>query len=207
MHISGNCYKIRLTASLLGIKLNLIEYNIHKSETRTQRFTTHVNANGRVPTLQIDSSTFIPESNAACVYLASSPDARRKLIPDDRLEHAQMLQWMFFEQYSHEPNVAVLRNWRAFVGMENLTELQRLQVEGKEKAGKEALDVMERHLGGNGGEERKWFVGDDVSVADVALFAYTHCADTAGFDLAGWPRVKAWVERVSEVDGFTALDD
>lgn len=205
MHLSGNCYKIRLVASLLGIKLKLLEYNTLKGESRTADYTTRVNANGRVPVLQIGSDTFLPESDAACYYLASDPNAKRKLIPDDRLEHARMLQWMFFEQYSHEPCVAVLRFWRIFVGLENLSEVQRVQLPGKEQQAREALGVMERHLGEDGG--RLWFVGKDVSLADLMLFAYTHCLGDSGLEIAEWPRVREWVDRVRGLEGFVAMED
>lgn len=205
MHVSGNCYKIRLVASLLGIKLNLIEHNILKGETRTPEFTSKINANGRIPVLQIGTDTFLPESGAACYYLASSNNPKRTLIPEDRLEHARMLQWMFFEQYSHEPAIAVLKFWRIFVGMENLTELQRMQVEGKEKQAREVLDVMERHLQEEGG--RKWFAGEEVTLADVSLFAYTHSLHDSGLELERWPRVKEWVDRVKTLEGFVAMED
>ena len=203
MHNSGNCYKIRLTAALLGIKLDLIEYNTLKGETRTQDYLSDVNANGRIPVLQTGNDTFLPESGAACFYLASGNDAaikRRKLIHDDRLEHARMLQWMFFEQYSHEPAIAVLRFWRTMVGVDNLSDLQRLQISTKEKQAREVLAVMHGHL-----EGREWFVGDEVTLADVVLFAYTHCLADTGLELADWRAVEAWVERVKTLDGFVSL--
>lgn len=207
-HDSGNCYKIRLTASLLGQlnKLRLIQYNVLKQETRTPEYLQNINSNGRVPVLQIDPSTFLPESNAACYYLATDPNPRpgtRSLVPSDRLEQARMLQWMFFEQYTHEPSVAVLRFWKTFVGLDNISDVQRVQLPGKEKQARDALSVMEKHLA----EGRQWFVGDGVTLADVALFAYTHCAHSAGLDLKEWPSVAAWVERVRNLDGFVSMEE
>src|SRR5215210_537836 len=117
---SGNCYKIRLTAALLGLPIERREYDIQKGETRTPQFLAEVNPNGRIPVLQI-GGRFIPESNAACFYLADGTE----LVPDDRFDRADMLRWMFFEQYNHEPNVATLRFWLAFIGEARLDELQR----------------------------------------------------------------------------------
>lgn len=205
MHLSGNCYKIRLVASLLGLKLKLIEYNNLKGETQTADFKANVNANGKIPVLQIGTDIFLPESGAACYYLANTNDSKRNLIPEDRLEHARMLQWMFFEQYSHEPAIAVLRFWHFFVGVKNLTELQKAQIPGKEKQAREVLDVMERHLEEE--EGRKWFVGSEVTLADVVLFAYTHRLHEAQLDLGGWKRVKEWCERVEALDGFVGIED
>ena len=108
---SGNCYKIRLTAGLLGLPIERREYDILKGETRTPEFLAHVNANGRIPVLQV-GDRFLPESNAACFYLADGT----RLVPEDRFDRADMLRWMFFEQYNHEPNIATLRFWLAYVG-------------------------------------------------------------------------------------------
>ena len=202
MHVSGNCYKVRLVASILGLKLKLREYNTLKGETRTQDFTSRVNANGRIPVLQIGQDIFLPESDAACYYLADMENS--DLIPKDKLQHAQMLQWLFFEQYSHEPAIAVLRFWRTMKGLENLSEVQKALMPEKERQGAEVLGIMESHLYEGG---KKWFAGDQVSLADLMLFAYTHCADEAGFDLGDWPNVKAWVERVQGVKGFIPLND
>src|SRR3954447_22125555 len=138
---SGNCYKVRLTAALAGVPLERREYDIMKGETRTPEFLAKINSNGRIPTLQI-GDRFIPESNAACYYVAvGSP-----LIPTDRFDHADMLRWMFFEQYSHEPNVATLRFWKDSVGHRNLTEGQKHQIPGKREGGEAALKLMEKHL-------------------------------------------------------------
>ncbi|MET0241345.1 MAG: glutathione S-transferase family protein [Sphingobium sp.] len=193
---SGNCYKIRLTAALLGIALERRGYDMVKGETRTPEFLAKVNANGRIPVLQI-GERFLPESNAACVWLAHGS----ALIPADRFEHADMLRWMFFEQYNHEPNVATLRFWRTFVGEAALTDVQRAQIPGKWASGIAALTLMEEHLAG-----RDWFVGAGPTLADIALFAYTHVAGDGGFDLGAFPAIAAWIARVEALPNFVALN-
>lgn len=193
---SGNCYKIRLTAALLGLALERRDYDILKGETRTDAFLASVNANGRIPVLQIDDA-FLPESNAACFYLADGS----ALILDDRFDRADMLRWMFFEQYNHEPNIATLRFWIAFVGLDALSDIQRAQIAAKRAAGEAALDVMEKHLAG-----RRFFVGDALSLADVALYAYTHVAGEGGFDLAAYPAVGRWLATVAASPGYVAID-
>src|SRR3982751_2865888 len=138
---SGNCYKVRLTAAIAGVHLERREYDIAKGETRTPQFLAEVNANGRIPVLQV-GDRFIPESNAACFYLADGS----ALVPEDRFDRADMLRWMFFEQYSHEPNVATLRFWLAFVGEDRLSNFQRSLLPGKREAGEAALRLMDEHL-------------------------------------------------------------
>lgn len=183
---SGNCYKVRLAAALLGIPLERREYDIMKGETRTPDFLQNVNANGRIPVLQV-GDRFIPESNAASYYIADGSN----LIPTDPFEHADMLRWMFWEQYNHEPNIATLRFWMGWLGADNLTEAQRLQLIPKRTAGNAALKLMDEHLNG-----REWFIGEGISLADICLFAYTHVAGDADFNLAAYPHVVAWLERI-----------
>jgi glutathione S-transferase len=193
---SGNCYKIRLTAALLGVPIERREYDIIKGETRTPEFLSTVNANGRIPVLQI-GELFLPESNAACFYLADGSP----LIPADRFDRADMLRWMFWEQYNHEPNVATLRFWLAFLGKDRLSELQRAQLPARQAAGEAALKLMDEHL-----EGRSWFVGDAVSLADIALYAYTHVAEEGGaYRLADYPSVAAWLGRVAALPGYVAI--
>jgi glutathione S-transferase len=197
---SGNCYKIRLTAALLGLPLERKHYDIMVGETRTPEFLANVNANGRIPVLQVgggDSPRFLPESNAACWYLA----AGSALIPAGRWDGADMLRWMFWEQYNHEPNLATLRFWLYFVGEANLTEFQRAQLPAKRAAGEDALALMDEHLAG-----RDWFVGEQVSLADVSLYTYTHVCEAGGFCLDGYPAVRAWLERVAALPRFAAMD-
>lgn len=184
---SGNCYKIRLTAAHVGLPIERRLYDILKGETRTPEFLANVNGNGRIPVLQI-GNRFLPESNAACFYLAEGGE----LVPEDRFERADMLRWMFFEQYSHEPYVATLRFWLAFVGEENLSEAQRLQIPARRAAGVAALELMDRHLSG-----RSYFVADRFSLADIALYAYTHVAGAGGFDVEAYPSLRQWMDRVA----------
>ena len=192
---SGNCYKIRLTAALLGLPLERREYDIMKGETRTAEFLEKVNPNGRIPVLQV-GDRFIPESNAACFYLADGSP----LVPEDRFDRADMLRWMFFEQYNHEPNVATLRFWLAFVGEERLSELQRTLLPAKREAGEAALKLMDAHLAG-----RRFFVADRLSLADIALYAYTHVAEEAGFDLGRYPATVRWLEGVAAEPGHLPM--
>jgi glutathione S-transferase len=194
---SGNCYKIRLTAAHVGIGLERKNYDIMKGETRTPEFLRDVNANGRIPVLQ-DGDRFLTESNAICFFLANGS----KLIPDGHFDQADMLRWMFWEQYSHEPNVATLRLWKRIIGIEALTDAQRIQMTGKREAGLAALDLMDKHLA-----ERKWFVADQFSVADICLFAYTHVADEADFDLDAYPDIVRWMERIVTMPEHVGLDD
>src|SRR3954463_3074235 len=193
---SGNCYKIRLTASLLGLPIERREYDILKGETRTPEFLSGINANGRIPVLQV-GDRFIPESNAACFYLGEGT----KLVPEDRFDRADMLRWMFFEQYSHEPNVATLRFWLAFVGEAQLSDAQRSQLEAKRAAGEAALKLMDEHLAA-----QPFFVGGRLSLADIALYAYTHVAEAGGFELARYPALSAWLERVGAEPGYLPID-
>ena len=183
---SGNCYKVRLTAAHLGIALERREYSPVKGETRTPEYRNTVNPRGKVPVLQV-GDRFLPESNAACFFLADGS----ALVPDDRFDRADMLRWMFFEQTAHEPNISTLRLWLAIVGLEQLDDMQRQQIAVKRKAGDEALKHMDDHLAG-----REWFVAQSLSLADICLFAYTHVADEGGFDLALYPNVVAWMERM-----------
>lgn len=193
---SGNCYKIRLTAAHAGIPLERRQYDILKGETRTAEFLGEVNADGRIPVLQLGDD-FLPESNAACVYLAHGTP----LIPVDRFAHADMLRWMFWEQYSHEPNIATVRFWRRWVGEANLSDLQRAMLPAKIAAGNAALALMDAHLG-----RSAFLVGDALTLADIALYAYTHVADEGGFDLQPYPNVRAWLARVAAVPGHVSID-
>ena len=192
---SGNCYKIRLTAALLGLSLERHQYDIIKGETRTPEFLGAINASGRIPVLQIGEK-FLPESNAACWYLADGS----ALIPADRFARADMLRWMFFEQYSHEPNVATLRFWLLFIGEARLSDAQRSQIAAKRAGGEAALDLMDEHLAG-----QDWFVGQDPTLADIALYAYTHVCEAGGFRLRDYPAICAWLDRVAALPGYVSM--
>jgi len=194
---SGNCYKIRLTAALLNQPLKRRQYNILRGETRTPEFLATVNANGRIPVLQMGDK-FLPESNAACFYLADGS----ALVPEDRFDRADMLRWMFFEQYHHEPNVATLRFWLSIIGEDRLSEQQRAQIPAKRAAGEEALALMERHLA-----TRDWFAGSRASLADIALYAYTSVCDEGGFSLADRPHLSAWLARMESLPDFAPWGD
>lgn len=193
---SGNCYKIRLTAAFLDLPIERREYDIMKGETRTPAFLATVNANGRIPVLQIGDK-FLPESNAACFWLADGT----RLVPDDRFARADMLRWMFWEQYNHEPNVATLRFWMGWIGDANLTDVQRALLPGKIEAGKAALALMDEHLA-----KHDWLAGGALSLADIALYAYTHVAEESGFfALADYPAVQRWLARIEAEPGYVAM--
>lgn len=193
---SGNCYKARLIAALTGQPLARRHYDILKGETRTPAFLAHTNANGRIPVLELEDGTMLPESNAILIYLAHGTP----WWPLDRRAQAQALQWLFFEQYSHEPNIATSRFWVAYVGEAALSEDQRRALPSKMTQGHAALAVMERHLSG-----RDWFAGDAPSVADIALYAYTHVAGEGGFDLAGYDAINRWLARIAALPGYVAI--
>lgn len=192
---SGNCYKIRLTAALLGLPVETRDYDIMAGETRTPDFLANVNANGRIPVLQV-GKRFLPESNAACFYLADGS----ALIPKGRFDRADMLRWMFFEQYNHEPNIATLRFWLYFLGEARLSDGQKGQIPAKRAAGEAALTLMDEHL-----EKNDWFVGNAPSLADISLYAYTHVAECGGFRLDDYARVSAWLHRVEALPGYVPM--
>ena len=193
---SGNCYKIRLTAAHVGASLERREYDIMQGETRTPGFLAQVNANGRIPVLQV-GDRFLPESNAACWYLASGT----ALIPEDRFEQADALRWLFWEQYNHEPNVATLRFWFGWIGEANFSEFQRAALPLKREAGLAALRLMDDHFAGS-----DFLVGGRFSIADIVLYAYTHTCEEGGYRLADYPAVAAWLARVAAQPGHVTLD-
>ena len=192
-HLSGNGYKPRLLLAHLGQSYERIEVDILKGESRTPEFLTK-NANGRIPVLELEDGTCIAESNAILFYLAEGS----AFLPSERLARALVLQWMFFEQYSHEPCIAVVRHWFQHVGM---TESQRVQLPDKQEGGRSALTLMERHLG-----VADWFGGNAMSIADFSLYAYTHVANEGGFDLGDYPAVGAWLARVAAQPGHVPMN-
>ncbi|MBI3246983.1 MAG: glutathione S-transferase family protein [Deltaproteobacteria bacterium] len=180
---SGNGYKVRLLLTQLEIPFERIELDIVKGETRTPEFL-EKNPNGRIPVLEIEPGKFLAESNAILFYLAEGTP----LLPRERWERAQVFQWLCFEQYSHEPNIATSRFW---ITHHLLTPERCAQLPQKQALGYAALDVMERHL-----TSRAFFVDERYTVADIALYAYTHVAHEGEFDLSGYPHIRAWLERV-----------
>ena len=180
---SGNCYKVKLALEQLGLPYRWIEVDSTSGETRSAGFLAK-NANGKVPTLGLDDGSFLPESNAILNYLAEGS----ALLPADRLGRARVLQWMFFEQYSHEPYVAVARSIMTYLPPDSprRAELPRLQ-----ERGNQALAVMQQHLA-----REPYFAAGRYTIADIALYAYTHCAAEGGFDLGRYPAVHDWCKRV-----------
>ncbi len=191
---SGNGYKARLLLAQLGVPFERVEYDIDRAETRTPEFLEQVNPNGRVPVLELEDGRLLPESNAILFYLAEGTP----FLPHDRFGRAQVLSWMFFEQYSHEPNIATPRFW--VTHRVEMNEERRLSLETKRRLGYDALGVMEEHLSKN-----DFFVRDRYSIADIALYAYTHVAPEGGFDLEGFPAVRAWLERVAAQPGHVPI--
>jgi glutathione S-transferase len=187
---SGNCHKVRLALDILRLPYRWHEIDILKGESRTPEYLA-MNPNGQVPLLQIDDHTWLPESNAILCYLTDGT----RLWPGDRLQRARALQWMFFEQNAHEPNIAGARFTRAFLKQHDHPRLPALTTRGYQ-----ALDVMEKHL-----ERAPYFAGDALTIADIALFAYTHRADEGGFDLTAYPAVRAWIARCLAQPGVTAM--
>jgi glutathione S-transferase len=189
---SGNGHKIRLLLSQLEKPYRLIECDIMKGETRTPEFLAK-NPNGRIPTLQLEDGAFLAESGAILWYLAEGTP----FVPADRLGRAQVLQWMFFEQYSHEPYVAtsrfIVRHFPA-------DSPRRAELPDRMKRGYDALGVMEKHLA-----QRRFFVGERYTIADIALYAYTHVADQGNFDLSRFPNVLAWLGRVKDQPKYVPI--
>ena len=190
---SGNGYKTWLLLQQLGLPYERVECDILKGATRTPEFLKK-NPNGRIPTLELDDGTFLFESGAILWYLAEGTH----FAPASRLERAQTLQWMFFEQYSHEPYIAVARFWKHF--FEKLTPQQEAALPDIMKKGYAALDVMERHLAKN-----DFFVGGRYGLADIALYAYTHAAHEGEFDLGRYPAINAWLARVASQPGHVTI--
>jgi glutathione S-transferase len=189
---SGNCYKVKLLAEQLGVPFEWITVETLKKETQSLEFLKK-NPNGKIPLLEMEDGRFLPESNAILHFLAEGTP----YLPEDRFEHAQVLQWLFFEQYSHEPYIATARYIIRYLGRPAEME-QTLQA--KMAPGNKALRVMEEHLHG-----RSYFVGDRYTIADIGLFAYTHVADEGNFSLVEFPSICKWIERVKSQPGFVRI--
>ncbi len=189
---SGNGFKIRLLLAELGKPYQWIELDILANETRTPEFLAK-NPNGRIPALELDDGTCLAESNAILWYLAEGTS----FIPADRLQRAQVLQWMFFEQYSHEPYVATPRFIVKHLPVDSP---RRGELSYRMTQGRAAFGVMETQL-----SRRLFFVGETYSVADIALYAYTHVAHEAHFDLTPYPAVRAWIDRIASRPNYIPL--
>jgi glutathione S-transferase len=194
MQRSGNSYKVRLALAQLRIPYTLVEVDILRGETRTPQFLA-MNPNGRVPLLEVAPRRYLPESNAILWYIASGTP----LVPADPIERAEALQWMFFEQHSLEPNLGVARFWLTMV--KGGRELQSHSLEDWMEKGYQGLGVMEKHL-----ETHRFFVDNHYTVADIALYAYTHVAHESDFDLTAFPAVRAWLKRVAAQPGHIGMD-
>ncbi|MFK0087781.1 glutathione S-transferase family protein [Pseudomonas sp. NPDC090755] len=181
---SGNCYKVKLMLHLLGLPYEWHSVDILKGETETPAFLS-MNPNGKVPVLELEDGTYLWESNAILNFLADGTE----FLPASPRLRTQVLQWQFFEQYSHEPYIAVARFIQFYLGLpqERIEEYKSLH-----KGGYKALRVMEKQL-----QLTPFLVGESYSIADVALYAYTHVAQQGGFDLDGFPGIQAWLERVA----------
>ncbi len=182
---SGNCYKIRLLLTQLDIPFERIHLDIVKGETRTPEFL-QKNPNGKIPLLEIEPGQYLPESNAIIYYLSQNTP----FFPTDVFEQAQVMQWMFFEQYSHEPNIATARYWMSVL---RKAEEYQEALQQKRKLGDQALAVMEQHL-----QQHSFFVGNSYTIADICLFAYTHVANEGGFNLTQFPAIQNWIKRVKQ---------
>ncbi|UVE16249.1 glutathione S-transferase family protein [Pseudomonas sp. LS44] len=189
---SGNCYKVKLMLHLLGKESKWVPVDIQKGETQTAEFLA-MNPNGKIPVLQLEDGSCVWESNAILNFLADGSE----FLPTEPRLRTQVLQWQFFEQYSHEPYVAVARFIQLYEG---LPEARRDEYENCHKGGYKALRVMEQQL-----KATPYLVGDSYTIADIALYAYTHVADEGGFDLSGYPAIQAWLARVASHPQHVAM--
>jgi glutathione S-transferase len=192
--VSGNCYKVRLLLAHLGLGYETQEVDVVDRSGRPELLG-ELNPARRVPTLVLDDGRPLAESNAILWYFGDGT----AYVPDDPYERAQVLQWMFFEQYSHEPNVAVARFWLTYSGTPDHF-ADRLPA--RQQAGYAALDAMEKHL-----ESRLFLVGGRYSIADISLYAYTHVAHEGGFELERYPAIRTWLDRVASQRGHVTIDE
>jgi glutathione S-transferase len=191
---SGNCYKLKLLCSLLSIPHQWIEIDILKGESRTPEFL-QMNPNGKIPLLVTDKGEFLAESNAILFYLAKDSP----FLPQDSLQQARVLQWQFFEQYSHEPYIAVARFIARYLG---LPDERRAEYESKQSGGYQALVVMELQL-----QKSNFLVGSQCTIADISLYAYTHVANEGGFDLSRYPAILNWLQKIQSLNGYVGMAD
>ena len=191
-HRSGNCYKLELLCALLDLDYEWQTVDIMRGDTRTPDFLAR-NPNAKVPLLELDDGRCLAESNAILLFLAEGS----RLVPTEPFSRARMLQWLFFEQYSHEPYIAVARFIALYLG---LPEERRADYLSKQAGGYKALDVMETQL-----QNSPYLVADEPSLADIALYAYTHVAADGGFELTGYPAITAWLRRIESLPGYRPM--
>jgi glutathione S-transferase len=192
MRASGNCYKLQLLLDQLGREYRWVDVDSAHGATRTPEYLAK-NPNGKVPLLELEDGRHLAESDAILCYFAEGTS----LLPNDAWLRAQTLQWLFFEQYSHEPCIAVARFIRGWLPHDHP---RQAEVPALLQKGVQVLAVMEQHLAGC-----DWFVGDHYGIADIALFAYTHCAGDGGFDLQAFPNIRRWLAHVQAQPGFTPM--
>ena len=194
MQRSGNSYKVRLALAQLGIPYRKVEVDILRGESRTPEFVT-LNPSGQVPLIEVAPGRHLAESNAILWYVA----ARSPLVPQDEIHRAEAMQWMFFEQHSLEPNVGAAFFWLALI--KGGRELQTHALEDWSENGYRAFGVMENHL-----TRHPYFVADRYTIADIALYAYSHVAHECDFDLTAYPAVRDWLARIESVPGHISMD-
>lgn len=190
--LSGNCYKIKLLMVFLGLDHEWVHVDILSGATRSEAFR-RMNPNTRVPVVELPDGRYLWESNAILNYLAEGSS----FLPDDRYERALVLQWQFFEQYSHEPYIATARYISKYLG---LPAEREAEYHAKQPGGHKALALMDEHLG-----LHRWFVGSAPTIADISLYAYTHVADEGGFDLSAYPNIRGWFDRIVQVPGYVPM--
>jgi glutathione S-transferase len=189
---SGNCYKIKLLCSLLGIEHEWVHVDILAGETQASDFLAR-NPNGKIPLLELPDGRCLSESNAILNYLAFGTE----LLPSDSFEFAKVQQWQFFEQYSHEPFIAVARFIAKYLG---LPEDRRAEYESKQEGGGKALSVMEAQL-----QKTPYLVGEQLTTADIALYGYTHVAEEGGFDLSNYPSIQSWIGKIASHPKYVGM--
>ncbi|MCL2913255.1 glutathione S-transferase family protein [Shewanella corallii] len=189
---SGNCYKLKLVCALLNIEHEWVNVNALKGENKTPEYLA-INPNGKIPAMQLDDGRSLSESNAILNYLAHGSH----LLPEDAFELSRVAQWQSFEQYSHEPYIAVARFIQLYLG---LPDDRRAEYDAKHAPGYRALDVMEQQL-----QRTPYLCGDSVTCADISLYAYTHVAHEGGFDLVNYPGIQAWIARMQAQPGYVGM--
>ena len=191
-HRSGNCYKLELLCALLDLDYEWQSVDIMRGDTRTPEFLAR-NPNAKVPLLELSDGRCLAESNAILLFLAEGS----RLVPTESFSRARMFQWLFFEQYSHEPYIAVARFIALYLG---LPQERQAEYQSKQAGGYKALDVMETQL-----RDSPYLVADEPSLADIALYAYTHVAADGGFELTGYPAITAWLRRIESLPGYRPM--